>query len=240
MRSVALVDDLEAALRAVARPERAEHDRAYLKSDLIFLGGTVPAIRKAATALHREYPGDHDSLVAVVTEAWGRGVHELRMAAVELLDLGVAELAVADLTLLERLVREARTWALVDGLAANVVGALREEFPHEVEPWLSRWAVDTDLWIRRASLLAFLRALRAGGGDFAAFAEKADALLDEREFFIRKAIGWVLRDTGRRRPELVVAWLTPRVVRASGVTVREAVKHLPVADRERLLAARTR
>ena len=61
-------------------------------------------------------------------------------------------------------------------------------------------------------------------------------MLAEREFFIRKAIGWVLRDTGRRRPGLVAGWLAPRVHLASGVTVREAVKPLPPGVRELLLA----
>jgi len=51
-------------------------------------------------------------------------------------------------------------------------------------------------------------------------------MLEEKEFFIRKAIGWVLRDTGRKRPDLVYAWLLPRAGRASGVTLTEAVKPL--------------
>jgi len=79
--------------------------------------------------------------------------------------------------------------------------------------------------------------LRRGGGDFERFARYADAMLDEHEFFIRKAIGWVLRETGKRRPDLVADWLAPRIPRASGVTVREAVKPLPPARREELLAA---
>jgi 3-methyladenine DNA glycosylase AlkD len=62
-------------------------------------------------------------------------------------------------------------------------------------------------------------------------------MLAEREFFIRKAIGWVLREAGKRRPGEVVAWLGPRTDRASGVTVREAVKYLPAEDAERLLSA---
>jgi len=61
---------------------------------------------------------------------------------------------------------------------------------------------------------------------------------EEREFFIRKAIGWVLRETGKKRPELVVAWLEPRVTRAAGLTVREGVKYLPDSDRDRLMASR--
>ncbi len=86
-------------------------------------------------------------------------------------------------------------------------------------------------------MLALLPALRPGQGNFARCARSADALLEEREFFVRKAIGWVLREVSNKRPALVSAWLAPRTGRASGVTVREAVKYLPDVDRERLMAA---
>ena len=59
---------------------------------------------------------------------------------------------------------------------------------------------------------------------------------DEKEFFIRKAIGWVLRDTSRRRPELVITFAAPRVHRMSGVTVREVVRQLEPEIAEQLMA----
>lgn len=73
---------------------------------------------------------------------------------------------------------------------------------------------------------------------FDRFARYAEAMLDEREFFIRKAIGWVLRETGKHRPDEVFEWLLPKAHRASGVTVREAVKYLPAEQRQAVLAAR--
>ena len=87
-------------------------------------------------------------------------------------------------------------------------------------------------------MLALLVPLRQGGGDFDRFGRYADAMLNEREFFIRKAIGWVLRDTGRKRPDLVYEWLLPRAARASGVTIREAVKPLSPAQRDAIYASR--
>ena len=86
-------------------------------------------------------------------------------------------------------------------------------------------------------MLALLRPLRRGEGDFQRFARYADRMLEEREFFIRKSIGWVLRETGKRQPDTVYAWLLPRAARASGVTVREAVKYLSSAQRAAVLAA---
>ncbi len=64
-------------------------------------------------------------------------------------------------------------------------------------------------------------------------------MLEEKEFFIRKAIGWVLRDTARKRPDMVCEWLLPRAARASGVTLREAVKPLTDQQRGAVLAARS-
>ncbi|MGW2859024.1 DNA alkylation repair protein [Streptomyces sp. NPDC001205] len=62
-------------------------------------------------------------------------------------------------------------------------------------------------------------------------------MVDETEFFIRKAIGWVLRETSRRDSRFVTAWVEPRIDRISGVTLREAVRRLGDADRTRLLDA---
>lgn len=75
------------------------------------------------------------------------------------------------------------------------------------------------------------------GMSFTRFAAYADAMLEEREFFIRKAIGWVLREAGRERPNEVYAWLAPRTHRASGLTMREAVKYLRPAQQATLMSA---
>lgn len=233
-----LAEELEQRLSALGTHERADKERAYLRSELHHLGVTVPAIRTATVALLREHPElDRDGVLGLVEALWSEPVHERRMAAIEVLDARSQLLLSEDVPLLERLLRDCRTWALVDGLAASVVGSLRERSPADLEPTLEAWSRDPDLWLRRASLLACLVALPSGRGDFDAFARKADRMLDERAAFIRKAIGWVLRDTGRRRPDLVTGWLEPRLGRAAGLTIREAVKHLPEPDRQRLLAA---
>jgi 3-methyladenine DNA glycosylase AlkD len=232
---------VDAALRAAGDPDRADQERRYLKSDLVHYGVTVPALRRIVrTEVRAAGPLAHDRVVAAVLLLWDEPatdpVHERRAAAVELLEMDVGLLAPDDLPVLERLLRESRTWALVDNLAASVVGPLLEAHPEALDV-LDRWVADDDVWLRRAALLALLVPLREGRGDWERFAGYADRLLEEREFFIRKAIGWVLRDTSRRRPELVAAWLAPRTGRASGVTVREAVKRLPDATRTELLVA---
>lgn len=227
--------EIEQALQAHGTPDRAAQEKRYLKSELDHFGVPVPGIRRVVKdALGDSSAPEREELLALARALWRRPVHECRMAAVEALDLRSDLLEAADLALVEQMLREARTWALVDGLAASVAGPLVDRQP-ELGSTLDRWATDGDFWIRRSALLVLLLPLRRGEGDFKRFARYADAMLDEREFFVRKAIGWVLRETGRKRPELVYDWLEPRAARASGVTVREAVKHLSPEQRKRIL-----
>lgn len=231
---------IEAELRVHADPVRGVGAQRYLKIELECLGCGAAAIRSAVAGVLRDEPGlDRRRMLALVRALWVRPVWDLRAAATVLLERRAALLAPADLVLLERLIRDSGTWALVDELAVHAVGPLVARHPR-LEARLDRWVRDDDFWVRRAALLAHLLPLRRGAGDFDRFARRADLLLEEREFFIRKAIGWVLRETGKKRPSLVARWLAPRLARASGLTVREAVRWLPARDKRALLAGRRR
>lgn len=233
-----LAGQIDAALRARGTAEHAEREKAYLKSRLEHYGARVPAIRSVAKAAAAQHPGlSRDDLMRLVDALWSVPVHERRVAAVELLSIYHERLSGHDMVLLERLLRASLTWALVDPLAASIVGRLVERHP-ELGTVLDRWARDQDFWIRRAALLALLGPLRSGEGDFGRFATYADAMLDDKEFFVRKAIGWVLRETAKKRPSLVSTWLLPRASRASAVTIREAIKPLSESQRAAILAAR--
>jgi len=228
-------DEVEQRLRAVGTPERAEHERRYLKSDLEHVGATVPQVRREVKRVAKDV-SSHGELVALVEALWAQPVHERRACAAFLLHTRVDLLGPDDVPLLERFVRDSRTWALVDVLAGDVLGEVLVRHPEamlRVDPW----AADGDFWVRRAAVLSQREPLKAGA-PFARFGRYADGMLDEREFFIRKAIGWVLRETSKRRPDEVYDWLLPRAQRASGVTLREAVKHLSPEQRDTLLAAR--
>jgi 3-methyladenine DNA glycosylase AlkD len=229
---------IETQLRAVGSPQRAASAQNYLKSPLEFCGATVPQIRSVVTAWRRASPDlSVQRLTQVAAALWERELFECRLAAVILLADQRKLLGPDDAWLIERMLRCSRTWALVDSLAADVMGWLVERYPVLLAT-LDSWAADDDFWMRRSAMLALLVPLRQGNpAGFERFAGYADAMLDEREFFIRKAIGWVLRETGKKQPGLVTQWLAPRADRASGVTMREAVKWLPEADRETLLAA---
>jgi hypothetical protein len=100
----ALAEAIDAEFRAGGSPERAEKEKAYLKSDLRHYGTSVPAIRAVAKAISRQQPAlAHDQLAGLVDTLWSEPVHERRMASVELLDLFCDRLGPSDAVLLERL-----------------------------------------------------------------------------------------------------------------------------------------
>jgi 3-methyladenine DNA glycosylase AlkD len=177
---------------------------------------------------------DRDGALRLIEELWSVPTFERRAAAALILELHADDLRSEDLSLIERLIRESRTWALVDVLSGDVVGEMGLHL--RIRRTLDRWARDDDFWVRRSSLLAELTPLKHGA-PFEPFARRADAMLEETEFFIRKAIGWVLRETSKTRPDEVYRWIAPRTHRASGVTMRETIKYLDAKRAERLLRA---
>jgi len=226
-------------LRAIGSPERAAAERRYLKSDLEFFGVGVPDMRRVVTAAVRGVPGlDREAALAWAVELWREPVHERRMAAVEVLRLVRPQLRAGDLATVEALIREARTWALVDSLAGDIAGVIALGQPAEAWPRIDGWAEDADFWVRRSALLALLPAIRAGQPDLARFERYATAMLAEKEFFIRKAIGWVLRETSKRDPGWVAAWTAAHAREMSGVTFREATRRLPPETASHLRALR--
>jgi 3-methyladenine DNA glycosylase AlkD len=226
-------DEIERKLRRLGTSERAVAEKKYLKSDLEFGGARLAQIRAQPKEVGKDL--SRRDVLALVRALWAKPVFERRMAAVCLLELRGDVLEARDLALIERFIRASNTWAFVDDLAGDVAGDLALRFP-EARPILDEWARDDDFWVRRSALLALLKPLKKGS-DFEQFASYAEPMLEEREFFIRKAIGWVLRETGKVRPQEVYDWLAPRTHRASGVTVREAVKYLSDDRAERLMTA---
>jgi 3-methyladenine DNA glycosylase AlkD len=216
-----------AALRPLADAERAGQARRYLKSDLQFLGVTVPGVRSAVTGTARSRPGPgRDGALAWARALWREPVHERRTAAIEVLRLFAGSLEAADLALVEAWIREAHGWAYVDPLAGDIAGPVALRHPR-AWPLIDAWATDEDFWIRRSALLTLLPGIRRGQPDRGRFERYATPMLAEKEFFIRKAIGWVLRELSKKDPAYVAAWTRRHVDLMSGVTFTEAVRRLP-------------
>lgn len=224
---------LAARFRAAGDPEDARMQKAYMKSELAFHGVRNDEVRAAAKDLAAELAGrDHESVMAIADGLFRSRYFDIRSAAIALVERDKRRLSSADLPLLVDWVRRAHCWAHVDWIS-TLAGAVVARNPAELSQ-VERWAVDEDFWVRRLALLALLVELRKGAGDFALFDRIATPMVEEREFFIRKAIGWVLRETAKKRPELTFGFLQRERDRVSGLTLREGAKPLPAPMRKKL------
>src|SRR2546428_8788641 len=194
-------------LKSGGSSARAAHDKAYLKSKLRFWGADLPAIRAAVREFCRAHPNlTRAELRSTAETLYATDVHELLASAIGVLECHRETLVARDLPWLIELVRRSNSWAYVDWVAPKVIG---DVIARDVRSRrrLVKWAKDGNFWVRRAALLAEHDALRAGRGDFALWARLAAGMLDERECFIRKAIGWVLREGSKKRPARTYAFL---------------------------------
>ncbi len=225
---------LDRSLRAAGTPERARWDKAYLKSDLTFYGVTLPELHRIAREYAREHPDlDRRQLREIALGAYATDKHDLRSAALGLLDRRRAVLEERDLPWLLDLVDASNTWAHVDWLAVGIIGDVVGRYPTS-RRWLPKWAAQKNFWIRRTALLAQHDQLKRGERDWVLFTSLAAGMLDEKEFFIRKAIGWVLRETSKKRPKIVYEFIHAHRDEMSGLTLREGAKYLSDTQRRSL------
>lgn len=227
-----LVAVLRAALAAAGDPVRARDQQAYMKSALPFHGIGSPQLRRIVNPLLRSHPSrDRVTWEATVRELWDHATHrEQRYAALALAqhrsarawqDPGVLDLH-------RHLVVTGAWWDLVDEIATRLVGPVLLEHRAAVTPVIDRWARADDLWLRRVAILAQLK--HKGGTDPALLERAIVANLEGTafgsEFFIRKAIGWALREHAKTDPAWVRRVLDRHAERLSGLSRREASKHL--------------
>ena len=235
MNAAAAAAALVAQLTAAGSPTRAVSEKAYLKSELHFVGSGVPAMRVVVKGWLREHPDlQHDDLFAVADALWAYPVHECRQSAVELIVLRPGLITLLDVPWLYNTLRDSHTWALVDPLAGSIVAGLAARDPQGLTPHLDRWVRDPDFWIRRSAVLS-LRTLLRQDRELDRLFAYATLLLPETEVFIRKVLGWVLREVAARHPELVSNWLRDHMAQMNLVTLREPMRRLADANELRAL-----
>jgi 3-methyladenine DNA glycosylase AlkD len=220
-----LVGQIRADLRAAADPARAPQMQAYMKSSMPYLGVPLPATRLIAKrALADHSPSGVADLAATATDLWRTAEYrEERYAATELTGVRIASGRLELLPLYVEMIVTGAWWDHVDGVSPRI-GALLLAHRSEMLPQIRQWAVDPDRWLRRSSIICQLGL--AGRTDVDLLTEVIVANLGDREFFVRKAIGWALRQYARTDPDWVRAFVRTHEAALSPLSRREAMKHL--------------
>ena len=212
---------LTAALESRADPERARGMSAYMKGHFPFLGVPAPALREAAKEAFAGHPLPPPGPFALA--CWDRAEREYQYAAVGLLRQRVKHLDADFLPTVEHLVTTKSWWDTVDGLASWVTGPLVLHHP-ELRPEMDRWLESDDVWLARAAILHQLGSKAATDADWLSAACLRWA--PSKEFFLRKAIGWSLREYSKTDGDAVRRFVSEHADELSGLSRREALKWL--------------
>jgi 3-methyladenine DNA glycosylase AlkD len=220
-----LVETVRADLHAAADPVRALQMQAYMKSTMPYLRVRVPDVRRIVRVAARVRPlATTDALAGTAAALWREAAYrEERYAATALLGVPAARpLRTTELLpLYHEMITTGAWWDHVDEVAHRI-GELLVAYPAEMRPTLSAWARDPDRWLRRAAVICQVGLRSATEAEL--LSDAIGANLGDRDFFLRKAIGWALRDYSRTEPDWVRAFVATREL--SPLSRREALKHL--------------
>jgi 3-methyladenine DNA glycosylase AlkD len=221
----ALVTAVRNGLAARADRAKAPDMQRYMKSEMPFRGVQRPARKELGTAVFAEHPmSDVDEWTATVLELWrGAEYREERYLALDLTAYYPRWQTPERMPLYEELIVTGAWWDFVDELANRRVGPLVRGYPGELVPLMRAWSKDPDLWKRRTSIICQLSSKEQT--DTALLADTIEANIADRDFFLRKGIGWALRQFAKTEPGWVRAYVDAHPG-LSPLSVREATKHL--------------
>lgn len=225
----ALAFAVRRALEAHADPARAPQMQKYMKSAMPYYGVSAPVQKRLWRQLFAAHVLDSCADVRnVALELWRRARYrEERYAAIALTDLKrhVGCQTLAAVPMYEEMIVTGAWWDYVDTLASHHLGAILAREPARMKPLLRRWARASDsLWKRRAAILSQLRFKERT--DLRLLYDCLEPNLGDGDFFIRKAIGWALRQYAWTDAAEVRRYVAANRGRLSPLTVREALKNI--------------
>ena len=222
------VGAVEQALTPLADASRAVQMKAYLLDQFEFLGLQAPVRRQAAKDIGKVKWQSSVDLLTAAELLWQMPHREYRYTAVDLLRKHSSMLSVNDLPVLQHLLLRDPWWETVDGLSAVIAEVMKAAVQQQPNAAVAMdvWLKHPSHWVRRSAMLHQL-GWRLDTDTMRLFGY-AQQLSDDKDFFIRKAIGWALRDYARWNPQAVTAFLVEHRDTLSRLSVREAAKHLTV------------
>jgi 3-methyladenine DNA glycosylase AlkD len=223
-----LIDAIRNALGAAADPEVAIKQQAYMKSAMPYFGLPSPRFKAELRPLLRDWrPASREQWEGTVRTLWDEAGHrEEWYAAIAVARHRRARewLDVRSLPLWRHLVVTGAWWDVVDEVASHLVGDVLASHRAEATPTVRAWATDEDLWLRRTAVICQIN--HRDRTDRELLRHSIEANVDDPSFWLRKAIGWALRQQARTDADWVRAEVDRLGDRLSGLSRREALKHL--------------
>jgi len=223
-----LIRALKKSLRAAADPVKAPAMQAYMKSSMPYLGVQAPQLRRAIREVFAAHQlASFEEWRDAVLELWRTARYrEERYAAIELAGYSrYRQFRSMDaLPMYEEMITSGAWWDFVDAIATHQLGELLRKHPAEMSAILRQWAAGEDIWKRRSAILAQISF--KGDTDLKLLYDCIEPSLGASEFFLRKGIGWALRQYAWTDPAEVIRFVRRHEARLSPLSKREALKNV--------------
>jgi len=202
--------------------ERAVQMKKYMKDQFEFYGISTPERRAMMSTHIKEYGlPDWSDIEDISRNLWDMDERECQFTLLDLMNRMKKKLSPGDLPLLEYLIITKPWWDTVDGLAAWMVGELFKRHPELIDPTTSKWMETGNIWLQRSCLLFQLKYKKDTNLNL--LFSFIGSLSDHKSFWIRKAIGWILREYSKTDPQTVQEYVNKHP-ELSGLSKREALK----------------
>lgn len=204
-------------------PQRAEQMKRYLKGHFEFYGMDSKTLKSILKSFFAEYGWPaRNQLFDIVWTLWELSYREFQYTAFLMLQKFEKKLVKEDIEHIEKLIITKSWWDSVDGLSTWTCGSYFKIFPDQIEPVTSKWMATGNIWLQRTCLLFQLKYKMKT--DTVLLAKYIMHLKAEKEFFIRKAIGWILREYSKVNPDWVRSFVSSTEL--SGLSRRVASKYI--------------
>lgn len=224
-----VVNFVQSSFEELADPVKAGPMAKYMKTEMPFYGiqktERIPVNRE----LRKQFrPKNRRQYHSIVRALWKLPHREEKYTAIEYARQSEELVTFESLPLYELMIRQGGWWDLVDEIAIHLVGRILYKDRTRMKPVLDRWILDDDLWIRRSAIIS--QVLHKSATDEEQLFRYCLKQAGQQDFFIRKAIGWALRDYSKSNQKSVSSFLKKNQEKLSNLSYREAAKYLPELD----------
>jgi len=211
---------LKRQLKKLSNKQFAEDIKKYIKSPYEFYGIRVPEIRTLAKRLHEEH--SLKEFYKIFDKLWKSGYHEEMSLAIYTLQLYKEDFSPATFNFLKPKLKDMKSWDQIDSVASNIIGQILLKYP-KLEKEIIKLSKSKNIWLKRMAIVSTLPLIKKGGIKLTM--RLAEEYVDDKESYIQKATGWMLREAGKQKPEIVKKFILKHV-HMPVITFSYATEHM--------------
>ncbi len=221
-----VLEEIRSAFESAKNEERRQQMSDYMRGQFDYYGLVSPIRRELSKPFLKELPKEPKAdLYLLIELLWQQPQREFHYIAQELFfKIAKKTLEKEDLAFIESLIIRNSWWDTIDFLAPKILKIYFDKFPQERNAWVDKCVASDNIWLKRSSLLLHLK--QKDDADIPYMFETILRLVGSTEFFINKAIGWLLREYSKKHPEVIEDFIEEHRSKLSNLSIREGSKYL--------------